>query len=243
MAMAQWPNARDREFQLLLGETNLKDGLVVCDLPAGGGYLSRYMSDYNVIFHAIETSKYFFERCPKDRSHHRYLCELNALPLENASVDRVFSLAGLHHIQDRLPVYQEIARILKPYGYAVLADVAAGSAVDKFLNTFVDSKNSLGHEGLFIDQHDLMQMDQLELIVESDREIEYYWMFDSTNDMTAFIKSLFGLDLADSATILKGIDEYLGYEAHENTTLMCWALRFLRVRKPFHKGEVSDQRK
>jgi SAM-dependent methyltransferase len=38
------------------------------------------------------------------------------LPLADACVDSVFMLGGIHHVQDRLGLFREVARILKPGG-------------------------------------------------------------------------------------------------------------------------------
>ena len=230
--MATWPDARLLEFQALLSQVQVEDGQVVCDLPSGGGYLSRYLSSSNLIFQAMETSEYFFNQCPEDDNHDRYLCDLADLPLDSASVDRVFSMAGLHHVEDRFPVYSEIERILKPGGLAVVADANAGSATANFLNTFVHENNSMGHQGRFLQENDLDEMERSCLVIQSDHQIDYHWGFASAADMSAYSKALFGLDMADQATILKGIHKYLGYEESNNGVEMAWGLRFITVSKP-----------
>ncbi|NJK62121.1 MAG: hypothetical protein HC921_05015 [Synechococcaceae cyanobacterium SM2_3_1] len=42
-AMQKYPAARDREFQLLFADLDLSQVHTVIDIPAGGGYLRRYL--------------------------------------------------------------------------------------------------------------------------------------------------------------------------------------------------------
>ncbi len=47
-----------------------------------------------------------------------------ALPLEDASVDLAFSTISFHHWQDQAAGLREIARVLRPGGYFILADIS-----------------------------------------------------------------------------------------------------------------------
>jgi SAM-dependent methyltransferase len=44
------------------------------------------------------------------------------LPIRDAVVDRVLAVNSAHYLEDPAPVYREISRILKPGGFALLAD-------------------------------------------------------------------------------------------------------------------------
>src|SRR5258708_23548778 len=55
-------------------------------------------------------------------SIHRGLAE--SLPLPDASVDLVFSTMSFHHCHDQATAVREIARVLRPGGHFILADVA-----------------------------------------------------------------------------------------------------------------------
>lgn len=46
----------------------------------------------------------------------------DSLPIQDASVDRVLAVNALHYLADPLPGYMEVARILKPGGFALLVD-------------------------------------------------------------------------------------------------------------------------
>lgn len=46
----------------------------------------------------------------------------DTIPLADEGVDRVFSVNGVHFLPDPLPVYKEMARVLKPGGVALIVD-------------------------------------------------------------------------------------------------------------------------
>ena len=48
--------------------------------------------------------------------------EHDSLPLQDGSVDRVLAVNSLHYLEDPLAGYMELARILKPGGYALVVD-------------------------------------------------------------------------------------------------------------------------
>ena len=51
--------------------------------------------------------------------------ELEALPLQDETVDWVTSNCVLNHASDKLKVWKEITRILKPEGHFVVSDIYA----------------------------------------------------------------------------------------------------------------------
>lgn len=231
-AMQRWPRAREREFELIVEEGRIAPGEVVCDVPAGGGYLRHALPDGCAAVHFVETAPYFYEHCPEDDRHRRHLCELESLALADRSVDCVLSLAALHHVEDRPAVYREFHRILRPGGRLVVADVAAGSAVAGFLNEFVDAANSMGHEGLFLVDEDRRGLESAGFAIESDRVIDYHWRFADAAEMGAYCRRLFGLDLADETAVAEGARRYLGTVALDGGIGMNWALRFIGARRP-----------
>ena len=52
-------------------------------------------------------------------------------------IDRFLCLAGLHHIDEKTPIYSQITRVLTLGGIAVIADTHADSNVAKFLDECV----------------------------------------------------------------------------------------------------------
>ena len=120
-AMRRWPDARNTEFTTLFKGMSLKKGMHIIDVPSGGGYLARYLPD-DVSLHHLETSELFArlfkEEAHSGSKHPLTLCELERLPEQDNSTDLACSLAGLHHIEDKTPLFKELFRILKPGGWA-----------------------------------------------------------------------------------------------------------------------------
>jgi ubiquinone/menaquinone biosynthesis C-methylase UbiE len=58
-----------------------------------------------------------------------YVAPSEQLPLPDASVDLAFTTVSFHHWDDRLAGVREVARVLRPTGRFILADVAAPAAV------------------------------------------------------------------------------------------------------------------
>lgn len=131
-AMSECPQARALEFKNTIEQVHIPDGSKICDLPSGGGYLWQYLPDNGLHFTAVEVSNYFFQNCPEDKHRERVLSELHEVALPDESFDIVFSVTGLHHIEDREAVYIELFRLLKPGGVAVIAEVKQGSPVACF---------------------------------------------------------------------------------------------------------------
>ncbi|TLU64781.1 class I SAM-dependent methyltransferase [Thalassotalea litorea] len=235
-AMSRFPNARDEEFNHLLKQLPVNANQHVADLPAGGGYLSQYLHESldqeNISYTAIETSQTFFDFCPQDDNRHRILCPLNHISLADQSQDSFYSLAGMHHTFDRLPIYQEIYRVLKPGGKGVIADVLQGCATGKFLNEFVHRFNSIGHHGMFLDDRDFTAIEAAGLDVIAHKKERYHWRFKSLEDMARYCQMLFGLDLASLDEIVDGIGSYLGYQVKHGEVLMNWSLLFITVKRP-----------
>jgi len=150
MAMESYPLARDREFQLAVEAADILAGETVCDAPAGGGYLRAYLPADIGPYLAVETAPDFTGHCPMGAADRIIESPLQRIALEDNCVDACICLAGSHHLEDKASFFHEAARILKPGGRFVLADVETGTDTDRFLNTFVDQNNSMGHTGVFL---------------------------------------------------------------------------------------------
>ncbi len=125
------------------------------------------------------------------------------IPLPPASCDAICSLAGVHHLHDRDPVYAEWFRLLRPGGRVVLADVAEGTPVGGFLNGFVDRYNTQGHDGRFINAADESALRSAGFGQVAGVDVSYYWRFRDLDHAESFCKDLFGLDRVGAASALR----------------------------------------
>jgi len=98
--MFKFKNVRDEEFENIIEIADLKENHVVLDIPAGGCYLSWYLpKSINLI--PVETTKTFANLCEENTGMKSVLVEnVYNLPFEDNSIDRIISLAGIHHLTD-----------------------------------------------------------------------------------------------------------------------------------------------
>jgi SAM-dependent methyltransferase len=230
-AMSDSPYARRTELETAVRLADIEPGHLVCDVPAGGCYLSRYMPG-PVDLICVETAKKFLAvRDPQAWAGQVICGDLRDIPLRGGSFDRLISLAGVHHLSDKRGFYREVHRLLGPGGVFVLGDVHAASGVARFLNQFVDRHSTMGHKGVFLDWTTREDLQAAGFTVSSDERIGYTWNFDSVGTMVHFCRSLFGIDQAGDADIRNGISKFLGYFEQGALARMRWELYYLKARK------------
>ncbi len=227
-AMQSYPEAREKEFRNLLKYSQVDQEDIIADIPAGGCYFKKYLQNGHLYF--VESSEEFLSRCQGGLN--KILCPVDDLPFKTGFFDKVYSLAGTHHLEDKRPLFAEVHRVLKTDGDFVYADVKTGSREDDFLNIFVDRYNSMGHKGIFINEATIAAMERFGLKVQTAEYLDFTWNFASEADMIDFVKNLFGLDLAaNDDEILRGIDSYLGYHQEDGKVYMNWGLYYLHATK------------
>ncbi len=224
-AMLNCPFARQTEFENMISLADIKDGHRVCDVPSGGGYIQNFVSR-KIDLICVDSSFQFIQN-KNSPNLKKILGSLESLPLKGSSLDRVLSLAGLHHFDDKLKIFQEILRVLRPGGKFCIADVSEFSSTAEFLNVFVDKHNSMGHKGVFFDDSTKEQLNSLGFKLFEAKCKKFFWKFSSLEMMTDFCRNLFGIDKIDNKGILKGIDHYLGVFRSNGSYCMNWELMYL----------------
>ena len=110
------------------------------------------------------------------------------------SVDRVGSLAGLHHVEQKTNFFSEAYRILKSGGRFSVADVLDGSAPALFLNDIVDRLSETGHRGVFLEGGELTSLLTSSGFISVKEDYhQFTWDFSDTPAMAEYFKDLFGL--------------------------------------------------
>ncbi len=235
-AMLNWPDAREQEFRAILQGLDIRAGTRVLDIPAGGGYLAGYLPD-NVRLHHLETSELFArlfdQHCHSGSCHPLSLCSLDDLPLPDNSIDIALSLAGLHHTQDKRPLFAELYRCLCPGGTLVLADAHADSATARFLDGWVNTHNSMGHHGWYFDQQTTEQLRNSGFDDIKNENRDYHWCFDSVLQAGEYCKLMFGIDRAEAADVSEALSHELGFDRLTDGRIgLRWQLNFITAHKP-----------
>lgn len=229
-AMARWPRARDTEFESVAEPLlSLPPGLV-CDMPAGGGYLEHFLPDaWDYV--AVEPADGFFRDAALSRTVKRISSPVTKVPLATGSVDCIVSLAGLHHEDHLLPIFCEMFRLVKAGGLLVIADVYVGSGPALFLNGFVDRHNPMGHDGKFLDERTAPLLAQAGFDVCADTIVSVPWSFGSVEEAGSFCSDLFGLSGITSREVAQGLAEDVGIEQGKGSVLLRWSLRRIVCRR------------
>jgi SAM-dependent methyltransferase len=224
-AVSKYTKVLKREFEIAVEVLDLKHYHSVVNIPAGGipidNYIDPSLDIQYLPFEPLREEQY------KDIRH----CDFTDIPLEDDSVDRILSLASFHHVQEkRIETLKELRRILKKGGQLVIGDVVCGSRQDNWLNVFVNTYNSNGHQGKFLEESEANVLEQLGFKVET-FVYTYDWIFDNDNNAIDFVKNLFGLDKLQSnnndSFLLNALKEILGYEDNKFE----WCLMYFRCTK------------
>ncbi|MDP9422103.1 MAG: methyltransferase domain-containing protein [Pseudomonadota bacterium] len=221
-AMKASANARDAEFLSVLHPIREGRPGLVCDMPSGGGYLAGYLWD-GMEYLAVDPATDFFIEWQNLRRH--VVAEISNVPLADNSVDYVVSLAGLHHEPSLPQVFNEMRRLLRPGGRAVIADVAIDTRPAEFLNGFVAENCPMGHEGLFLDQRTAPALEAAGFMIADDRMVDVPWVFDSIEEAGEFCRHLFGMTALSASETAEAMDREIGFDVRDSRPQLRWALR------------------
>jgi len=212
-AMRRFPDARKEEFNQAIERARLIAGMRVADVPAGGGYLARYLpAGCEWLGHEPCGSFHAHEGQRDGANSALPSVPLLPLPWSDDSIDVALSIAGIHHLEDKCAFFQELWRVVKPTGRVVISDVSVNSPVAAFLDGFVGDHNSTGHEGVFISESTVEELNQCGWRILSSEVVRFHWCFDTGENMAAFCHDLFDVRAASIEETAHAIGEQLGVD-------------------------------
>lgn len=204
-AIQKYPHVLDQEFQTAVDMCDIQPTDILLNIPAACVPLDKYFKVQPTKYIQYETNPPFAKLMEITS------CDLDKIPESTNSVDKIVTLASLHHAteEEREAFYRECYRILTPTnGKLIIGDVIKHSKEDKWLNIFVNAYNSAGHNGNFWTELDIVPLNSIGFHTVTCIKT-YQWVFESETKMVDFCKNLFGLDLASDTEIKNGIYEYL----------------------------------
>jgi len=224
-AMRLCPAARETERRLLIDRLELRRGDLVCDVPAGGGYVGEGIEarGLGAAVVCVEPAAAFARGIA--RHFRRVVSALDHIALEEASVDRVASLAGLHHLHSKAAFFGEAHRILRPEGRFAVADVREGSDVARFLNGSVNRLSVTGHAGEFLAHGELAALLTAAGFRDiEEREHQYSWAFPDLDVLIVYFRELFGLVGASDHEVRAAVTADLDVHVSTEAVLVSWSL-------------------
>lgn len=112
------PNTHEAAFDLFTAHVGKLAGLKICDVPAGAGAFSQRLIEEGALVSAVDIEAHgdFAPDCAV-----LTLADANlGLPFPDAGFDAVASIEGIEHLENPSFFLREMARILKPGGWALV---------------------------------------------------------------------------------------------------------------------------
>ncbi len=182
--------------------------------------------------HGIDASAFMLSEAEDDSRLQRHVGALDQLQLPDACADFAFSIAAFHHIPNKWLTMEEVKRVLKPGARFLVVDVAHGTPAQETFDYIVRPYCTQGHDADFLDEawaSVLARRSGMTLL--SVRQEQTDWHFDSEVQMTAYVRDLFSLQLAESE-LRSLLDRWLKpYQSGDGHWVLPWSLGFFEFGK------------
>lgn len=191
-ALNIFPDIRRDEFNNFIKLLQLKENENFLDAPCGTGICAAFINK-SIQYTGLDPCA-TFANYGKNNGLNTVQANMEQQIFPQNNFDVIGSLAGVHHISDRKALYSEWYRILKPRGRLIVLDVREASRPSSFLNDFVDQYNSMGHQGLFLNDDDIKLLNLIGFKDVKYKEIESKWIALNKDTMCTFMRTMFTLD-------------------------------------------------
>jgi ubiquinone/menaquinone biosynthesis C-methylase UbiE len=224
-ASEKYPKIREQEFLNILEKSGILKNNSVLDLACGDSSFAKYLK--NAHYYGIDPSVNFLK---KERERNVIAGSLRSLPFKNKCFDNIICLSGLHHEIYREEIYLECNRVLKDSGTFVIHDVELDSNISLFLDEFVNSFNSSGHQGNYFGKVDVIKLRNAGFRTSAS-SIKYEWAARNVKEMFDFMKNLFGLNKISEKEFAVEIAKYLEVSSDNYNFKVQWSLFSIKAEK------------
>lgn len=148
--------------------------------------------------------------------------------------DAVVCLATAHQLNfdQKIHIWEECYRVLKPGGELVIQDIARGSKTERFLNNFVSIHKAEGYSCFSLSKLDMAALDGVGFVTKDKSPIDVSWWASSEEALTQFCMQLFEFDgILDFETLRDSLKHFLGIKPWIAGVKMAWPMQRIVLRK------------
>lgn len=244
-------NSRSNEFNKLLNILDPKKGECILELGTGNGYLttkiSKIISNKGKIitYDAVKDNFNYFKKINKklNLSIVNKLQNLNyKLDEKNEIIDKVFSIASIHHydnkyksiILNKLKAFEEFYRVLKEGGKLIISDVCDNTCSQRYFDALDDPKYCYpdGHPHYFLDKNLIKY-----LCEKTGFKLKYFkilnvpWEFENISGCKKFLHTIHNSKVSKEE-IFELAKKYLKIKVSKNKVVLEWKLFYMVAEKP-----------
>jgi len=232
--LQEFPHARDEEINAIKKFLNPRSNETILEVGAGSGLLSEVLSE------ALKNGKLIVSdpsaeqlQAVKNKPNIQIVNEgTDNLSLEKETVDAVCSLGAMHHCFNKTKAFQNFARVLKPNGRLVIADVFHGSSLAKHFDVQVAKYCITGHEVAFWTDEFTESLCFLTGFEKPKiSRLDIHWKFNSKEDIGIFLYKIHAMTKTTPEECLRGAEEILGISKKDNLYYLDWPLKVIVTKK------------
>ncbi|MFH1631952.1 MAG: class I SAM-dependent methyltransferase [bacterium] len=244
LAMCMCPYARAGDLEAMYEWIAPQKGETCIDIAAGTGFLTKAVAAWTgARVYAVDYSRVQLEAIASARPY-QIVPIINSLAQESGRPDRVgildqiteqvdilTSFGGLHHVYYQKRMMEHAARLMKPGGRFVAADVGGDTPLAWHFDDVVARKCLTGHTARWLTESRLQQLvAPLDLELTRCEMRDLTWIFTSREQMALFFKGLHAYDSSDEE-IINDLYDALGFEEVHGQVHLNWPMLFFDIRK------------
>jgi SAM-dependent methyltransferase len=241
------PDARRQDIETMEQWLEPKPGEKSIDIAAGTGFLTKHLVRWTgSTVYAVDPSRVQIDALAESCAGLPVVpvvgsfadaATVGLIGEDAGRIDFVTSFGGIHHVLDKegadcqLEMFKNVAKVLRPGGRFVAADVGAPSSLQEHFERSVKRHCLTGHSEKWLTRERLYELAQAAgLTLVKAETVPIQWIFSSEHQMAAFMKGLHAYDLTEEE-ILGDLRSALGYESVGNEVRLNWPMLLFWLQK------------